>query len=67
MSDCSLKFLHVGTAADARSIAVRRRSGAAPGLFSYDPFGNLAIGGKAFPSNGIPISVDPSFRTPHTN
>jgi hypothetical protein len=49
--------------ADAASAVV----GAAPGLFSYDPFGNLAIGGKTFPSNGIPISVDPSFRTPHTS
>jgi hypothetical protein len=49
--------------ADAASAAV----GAASGLFSYDPFGNLAIGGKAFPSNGIPIRVDPSFSTPYTN
>jgi hypothetical protein len=49
--------------ADAASAFV----GAAPGLFSYDPFGNLAIGGKAFPSSGIPITVDPSFSTPHTN
>jgi hypothetical protein len=49
--------------ADAASTVV----GAAPGLFSYDPFGNLAIGGKAFPSSGIPIRVDPSFRTPYTN
>ena len=49
--------------ADAASAAV----GASPGLFSYDPFGNLAIGGKAFPSNGIPIGVDPSFSTPYTN
>jgi hypothetical protein len=49
--------------ADAASKAV----GAAPGLFSYDPFGNLTIGGKAFPTNGIPITVDPKFRTPYTN
>lgn len=49
--------------ADAASAAV----GAAPGLFSYDPFGNLAIGGSAFPSNGIPISVDSRFKTPYTN
>jgi hypothetical protein len=48
---------------DTASAAV----GAASGLFSYDPFGNLAIGGKAFPSSGIPISVDPSFSTPYTN
>ncbi len=49
--------------ADAASAAV----GAAPGLFSYDPFGNLTIGGSAFPTNGIPISVDPRFKTPYTN
>jgi outer membrane receptor protein involved in Fe transport len=49
--------------ADAASAAV----GAAPGSFSYDPFGNLTIGSKAFPVSGIPISVDPSFKTPYTN
>ncbi len=49
--------------ADAVSAAV----GAAPGSFSYDPFGNLTIGSKAFPVNGIPITVDPAFKTPHTN
>ena len=49
--------------ADAASAAV----GAAAGLFSYDPFGNLTIGGSAFPTNGIPISVDPAFATPYTN
>ena len=49
--------------ADAVSAAV----GAAPGLFSYDPFGNLTIGAKAFPTNGIPISVAPGFKTPYTN
>jgi hypothetical protein len=49
--------------ADAASAAV----GAAPGLFTYDPFGNLAISGRAFPTNGIPITVDPNFRTPFTN
>jgi len=49
--------------ADAASASV----GAAPGLFSYDPFGNLTIGGSVFPSNGIPITVDPSFKTPYTN
>jgi hypothetical protein len=49
--------------ADAASAAV----GAAAGLFSYDPFGNLTIGGSAFPTNGIPISVDPGFATPYTN
>jgi hypothetical protein len=49
--------------ADAVSASV----GAAPGLFSYDSFGNLTIGSKAFPSSGIPITVDPGFKTPHTN
>src|SRR5271155_4220255 len=32
MSDNSLKFLHIGEAADRRAIAVRARPGAAPGL-----------------------------------
>ena len=49
--------------ADAVSAAV----GAVPGLFSYDLFGNLTIGGKAFPTSGIPISVVPGFKTPYTN
>jgi hypothetical protein len=47
--------------ADAASAAV----GAAPGLFSYDPFGNLAVGGSAFPTNAVPISIDPGFKTPY--
>lgn len=49
--------------ADAVSASV----GAAPGLFSYDPFGNLTIDGKAFPTSGIPISVVAGFKTPYTN
>ena len=49
--------------ADAASAAV----GAGAGLFSYDPFGDLSIGGSAFPTNGIPITVDPGFATPYTN
>jgi TonB dependent receptor len=49
--------------ADAVSVSV----GAAPGSFSYDPFGNLTIGSKAFPVSGIPIAVDPAFKTPYTN
>jgi len=49
--------------ADAVSASV----GAAPGAFTYDPFGNLAIGSKAFPVSGIPITVDPAFKTPYTN
>ena len=49
--------------ADAASQAV----GAAAGLFSYDPFGNLTIGIGAFADNGIPITVDPNFKIPYTN
>lgn len=49
--------------ADAASAAV----GAAPGLFSYDPFGDLTIGAGIFPANGVPITVDSHFKTPHTN
>jgi hypothetical protein len=41
--------------------------GGVPGLFSYDPFGNLTIGSGVFPTNGIPTTVDPNFKTPHTN
>lgn len=47
--------------------AVSTSVGAAPGSFSYDPFGNLTIGSKAFPVSGIPITVDPALKTPHTN
>jgi hypothetical protein len=49
--------------ADAASASV----GAGPGSFSFDPLGNLTIGRKAFPVSGIPIAVDPAFKTPHTN
>jgi len=49
--------------ADSASAAV----GVAAGLFSYDPFGNLTISGSAFPTNGIPISVDSWFATPYTS
>jgi hypothetical protein len=49
--------------ADAVSASV----GAAPGTFSYDPFGNLTVGSKAFRFSGIPITVAPGFKTPHTN
>jgi len=49
--------------ADAASSAVN----SVPGLFSYDPFGNLTVGGGVFPTNGVPISIDPGFKTPHTN
>jgi len=49
------------------SDAVSASVGAAPGSFSFDPFGNLTIGRKAFPVSGIPITVDLAFKTPHTN
>jgi hypothetical protein len=49
--------------ANAASQAV----GAAPGLFSYDPSGNLTIGNGVFSTNGIPITVDRNFKTPYTN
>ena len=49
--------------ADATSAAV----GLPSGTFSYDPFGNLTIGASVFPTSGIPITVDPKFRTPYTN
>jgi len=49
--------------ADAASAAVN----SAPGLFSYDPFGKSNVGGGVFPTNGVPISIDPGFKTPYTN
>jgi hypothetical protein len=49
--------------ADAVSSAV----GLPTGAFTYDPFGDLALGSSAFPTNGIPITVDPGFKTPYTN
>jgi len=49
--------------ADAASAKV----GLPAGSFIYDPFGNLSIGSSAFPTSGIPISVDPGFKTPYTN
>jgi pimeloyl-ACP methyl ester carboxylesterase len=47
MSDCCLKFINVGTAAAARSIAVRRRDGSAPGLFWLGGFKSDMKGTKA--------------------
>jgi pimeloyl-ACP methyl ester carboxylesterase len=47
MDDCCLKFVKVGTAAAARSIAVRRRDGAAPGLFWLGGFKSDMKGTKA--------------------
>ena len=58
----SLTGLNPQQFADAASAAV----GSAPGLFSYDPFGNLTVGASAFPTNGVPISIDPGFKTPYT-
>ena len=47
MSDLCLKFLDVGTGIAARSIAVRRREGAAPGLFWLGGFKSDMKGTKA--------------------
>jgi hypothetical protein len=49
------------------AVAATVAVGGTPGQFSYDPFGNLTIGNSAFPTNGIPITMDPNFRTPYTN
>jgi hypothetical protein len=48
--------------ADAASLAV----GQAAGYFTYDPFGNLAVGPSEFPGFNVPITVDPGFNTPDT-
>ena len=47
MSDLCLKFLNVGTGIAARRIAVRRREGAAPGLFWVGGFKSDMKGTKA--------------------
>jgi pimeloyl-ACP methyl ester carboxylesterase len=47
MSDCCLKFLDLGTGADARRIAVRIREGAPPGLFWLGGFKSDMQGTKA--------------------
>src|SRR5262245_51567100 len=47
MSDLCLKFLNVGTGIAARGIAVRRREGAAPGLFWLGGFKSDMKGTKA--------------------
>jgi outer membrane receptor protein involved in Fe transport len=51
--------------ADAVGVAVGNKPGS--GVFGYDPNGVLTISGAAFPTNGIPISVSPGFKTPYTN
>src|SRR5271163_1869474 len=47
MSDNSLKFLHIGEAADRRAIAVRARPGAAPGLVWLGGYKSDMTGTKA--------------------
>ena len=47
MDDCCLKFLQVGTGANARSIAIRARVGGAPGLFWLGGFKSDMKGTKA--------------------
>jgi pimeloyl-ACP methyl ester carboxylesterase len=47
MDDSCLKFLSLGTGSDARPIAVRARSGAAPGLFWLGGFKSDMRGTKA--------------------
>lgn len=47
MSDCCLKFIEVGTGAQARKIALRGRAGAPPGLFWLAGFKSDMKGTKA--------------------
>jgi pimeloyl-ACP methyl ester carboxylesterase len=47
MSDCCLKFLQVGTGAEARQIAIRQRDGGPPGLFWLGGFKSDMKGTKA--------------------
>jgi pimeloyl-ACP methyl ester carboxylesterase len=47
MSDSCLKFLTIGTGAESRTIAVRTRAGAAPGLFWLGGFKSDMRGTKA--------------------
>jgi pimeloyl-ACP methyl ester carboxylesterase len=47
MADCCLKFMQVGTGQNARSIAVRLRPGAAPGLLWLGGFKSDMQGSKA--------------------
>jgi Tfp pilus assembly protein PilF len=47
MADCCLKFIHLGTGAAARSIAVRARAGGAPGLIWLGGFNSDMQGTKA--------------------
>jgi pimeloyl-ACP methyl ester carboxylesterase len=47
MNDNGLKFLHIGTGAEQRAIAVRARGGAAPGLFWLSGYKSDMQGTKA--------------------
>src|SRR5262244_821311 len=47
MSDCCLKTIEVGTGADARRIAVRERTGSAPGILWLGGFKSDMKGTKA--------------------
>ena len=47
MNDCCLKFIQVGTGADARRIAVRERVGSAPGILWLGGFKSDMKGIKA--------------------
>src|SRR5712691_13448062 len=47
MSDCCLKFIPVGTGADARRIAVRQRAGSTPGILWLGGFKSDMKGTKA--------------------
>ncbi|MGI8961738.1 MAG: TonB-dependent receptor [Bryobacteraceae bacterium] len=49
--------------AAAASLAIARR----PGFFSWDPFGHLSTDAIAAVGDDIPVTVDPSFRTPYTS
>jgi hypothetical protein len=49
--------------ANAASAAV----GESSGYFIFDPLGHLAVGPSEFPLSGIPITVDPGFKTPYTS
>src|SRR5262249_19527542 len=46
--------------ADRASVAVGRSAG----FFFFGPFGALAA--NPFPVQGVPITIDPNFKTPHT-
>jgi pimeloyl-ACP methyl ester carboxylesterase len=52
MNDSCLKFLNVGTGPAARRIAVRRRAGAAPGIFWLGGFKSDMQGTKALALDG---------------